>query len=591
MRIYRVLLVVVSLGIAAPSAMGKEAFSLLGSEGMGRFQVIDDRHIGQAKLFHLGDGKPNRWLISIQADRIDPWDVQLSTIVDRPVKANDVLLIRFRAKGSGQRESGEARAELALEQPEPFKRSFSFPFSAGPHWQTFSLPLRNAEELRTGSAFLRLRLGYAMQTIEIADLEVLNYGPLHDLDHLPRILPSYAGIEPDAPWRRAAQERIERYRKGTLKAVVVRSDGTPVPGARVDIRMTRQQFGFGTAATAARLGNDDLDRADNQQYRRTIERFFNMVTFENDLKWHRWENRDRRNVFRAFDWLEQRGIEVRGCCLICAAWHCLPKHLRISEADPLELRQRIESHLRDIVTATHHRIAHWDVVNEPYADHILMDILGRDVMVEWYKQVRRYDPSPVLYLNDYAGFMVGGEDSSHKQSFEETVRYLKTQGAPIGGLGIQAHFGWDLTPPERLISELDRWAKLDLKIAITEFDVDITDEVLQGQYVRDFLTAVFSHPACDSISIWGFWEKQHWQPNAALFRSDWSIKPAGQAWIDLVGKEWRTILNLTTNEFGLAEGRGFVGDYIVTATAGSSSVTQTVSLPRDGVQVLLQLAE
>ena len=40
--------------------------------------------------------------------------------------------------------------------------------------------------------------------------------------------------------------------------------------------------------------------------------------------------------------------------------------------------------------------------------------------------------------------------------------------------------------------------------------------------------------------MWGFWDGAHWKNNAPLYRRDWSLKPAGAAYRDLVLKTWRT---------------------------------------------------
>jgi GH35 family endo-1,4-beta-xylanase len=65
----------------------------------------------------------------------------------------------------------------------------------------------------------------------------------------------------------------------------VDAQGRPVPDAKVAVRMLRHEFAFGTAIMANLItsqGNPDLDR-----YRETIEKYFNKVVFENDLKWPR----------------------------------------------------------------------------------------------------------------------------------------------------------------------------------------------------------------------------------------------------------------------------------------------------------------
>ena len=105
---------------------------------------------------------------------------------------------------------------------------------------------------------------------------------------------------------------------------------------------------------------------------------------------------------------------------------------------------------------------------------------------------------------------------------------------------MQAHFRDELISPAELLVIYDRFAALGIPIRITELDIDTADEQLQADYFRDFLTASFSDPEINGILLWGFWEGQHWRPDAALFRNDWSIKPNGQVWKDLVLKWWRT---------------------------------------------------
>lgn len=72
-----------------------------------------------------------------------------------------------------------------------------------------------------------------------------------------------------------------------------------------------------------------------------------------------------------------------------------------------------------------------------------------------------------------------------------------------------------------------------LPISQTELSVNVTDEAVQADYLRDFMTVFFSHPATESIVHWGFWKGQHWIPNASLFREDWTPKQAPRTYRDL----------------------------------------------------------
>jgi len=88
-----------------------------------------------------------------------------------------------------------------------------------------------------------------------------------------------------------------------------------------------------------------------------------------------------------------------------------------------------------------------------------------------------------------------------------------------------------------------------------------------------------------ALLTWGFWENSHWRPNGAYYRSDWSVKPAGQVWMDLVTRTWWTDETVTAGADGTARTRGFLGDYIITVTQGDKTVSLPVSLPHAGARL------
>jgi len=398
---------------------------------------------------------------------------------------------------------------------------------------------------------------------------------------------SYDGRAPGAAWRDAARRRIEKHRKANLAVTVTGADGKPVRSAQVAVAMQRHAFGFGSAVAA-----DCIERGgdDGKQYREVIRTWFSKVVFENDLKWPHWENpAGRARTLKALDWLSEHGIVVRGHCLVWPSWKRMPRDLGRLKNDKPALRRRIVDHIRTEVTTLKGRIADWDVINEPFWNHDVMDVLGNEVMVEWYKAAQAADPATVLYLNDQNILAGGGTDRKHQDHYEQTVRYLQEAGAPLGGLGMQCHFGGNLTPPERLVEVLDRFAGFDLPIQVTEFDINTKDRRLQADYMRDFLTAVFSHPRVEGILMWGFWAGRHWKPEAALFDRGWTLRPHGEAWRDLVLKEWWTREDGSTDAHGRFQACGFLGAYEVTVSAGGKTRTVKVTLGKGGAAVSVQL--
>jgi len=513
-----------------------------------------------------------------------PWSFQLAEKIPTTIHKGDVLWITVWMRATeATRESGEGFTELSVEKnSEPYTKLGLFDFSAGKKWQHFAWSFRTDHDYAPGETQLCFRGGYAPQVIQIGGFQMLNFGNTVKPGDLPRSKITYPGMEADASWRKVAAERIEKYRKADVKVVVKDSAGQPLVGATVRIDQTRHAFGFGSCVVAKLIEGTGPD---NDHYRDVIKNSYSKVVMENDLKWGSWENgaqEQHKTTLAAMKWLQDQGIEIRGHNLVWPSWHYAPTSLAAFKGDPGALEQHIEDHIKDEVEATKGQIADWDVVNEPYNNHDITDLLPPDAMASWFKLVHQIDPKPVLLLNDYAGLTDRGDDTPHKDAFEKTLRMLKEQGAPIGGLGIQAHLGDELTGPEEILKELDRWAALGLDIEITEFDLDFDDEPVQAQYTRDFMTAVFSHPSVDALLMWGFWENAHWKPEAALYRKDWSIKPNGEVWNDLVLKQWHTDVTAKTDASGTVSTRGFMGQYQITVTYGGTTKTWPLTISKEG---------
>ena len=136
----------------------------------------------------------------------------------------------------------------------------------------------------------------------------------------------------------------------------------------------------------------------------------------------------------------------------------------------------------------------------------------------------------------------------------------------------------------------DEFAQLGLPLQLTELDVDTGfDEQLQADYLRDVLIISFSHPAMEAVNLWGFWQGRHWRPNAALWRENWKIKPAGQVWLGLVHRQWRTMANGTSDQEGHFETKGFLGGYDITVVHNEKSKTQEYMLTKNSSGITITI--
>ncbi|HVZ81015.1 MAG TPA: endo-1,4-beta-xylanase [bacterium] len=517
----------------------------------------------------------------------DPWGVQVDAPVDFPVHQGDVVLAQFWMKSDASHvESGEAQSEFVFERlGDPWTKSVSFNLSVGPQWRLFNIPFTVVEDLEKGKSHICFRMGYRPQSFELAGFKLLNYGKKVALSALPQTQLVYGGMEADAPWRKAAQERIERIRKGDLRVVVKDAKGRPVPGAQVRVEMERNDFGFGTAVVAQKLA---LATPENDRYQKEVERLFNRVVFENDLKWGPWEDGAsnsgywRRDYVKgAMAWLSKRDFDVRGHNMVWGTWRYLPPEVKALSSDKKALEAKIEERIADVGGAMKGQLVEWDVVNEPVPEHELTDILGRSAMVTWYQAARRADPKAVLFVNDYPG----PDTIGHLESYDQTIAFLLQEGAPLGGVGLQGHVGSSPWSIPALLSTLDKLGAHGLPVEITEYDTDIADEELDARFLGDFLTAVFSHPSVNAFLMWGFWDGAHWHHKAPLFKEDWTEKPAGKVYEDLVLHRWWTREAGKTDGQGDYQVRGFLGDYKIVVLDGRTEVTQRVHLVKQGARV------
>lgn len=567
----------------APEAEGITILKAHDSVTLGRARLAGSRsEVGSLEVVSVR-GVPGVDKALRMTTRNDPgieWGIQAVLPIDKPVEAGDVLLAKFRIRCVDSM-TGEGFTGFVFEQAgPPHTKSAELRVGAPADWIECFIPFRAAMDYAPGQAQVCFRGGFDRQTIEITSIELINYGKGVELEQLPRTRVTYAGRSPDAPWRKAALERIERIRKADLQVKVVDAAGQPVPDATVHVRLTRHSFGFGSCVTVNQItGHSD----DDARAREIIEKYFNRVVFENDMKWPAMWDGPTPQLDQAVNWLLDRGIKVRGHNLHWPSWQWSPRQLRDFENDPAELRRRCEARVTDTVSHFRGRIVAWDVVNEPYNNVDLLNILGRDVMVDWFKLAKAADPNAEMYLNDF-GIFDGSKASEHRRHFYDTIRYLIDSGAPLEGIGIQSHFGAVMPSPMQLLDVLDQFSSFGLPIESTELSINNDDRELQADYMRDYMIALFSHPQVKTIMLWGFWEGRHWRPNAALWTRDWQLLPHGQVWLDLVTRQWQTDETISTGADGSASVRGFLGEYVITVTRGNSTATMKLKLDAAGAQ-------
>ncbi len=521
----------------------------------------------------------------VSAAGANQWDAGYGINNVQAMNAGDAALLVIWVRSEG---GGNGQVSVFVENSANFDKEVYLTFNPPSQWTQYFVPFDANTTYAPGGLTVGLHLAWQNQTVEIGGVAVLNYGNSLTVDDLPSQTNNehYGGWEPDAPWRPEAAARIEQIRKADLTVRVENADGTPFTGAAVSVEMLQHDFAFGSAVVASRFAGNN---GQNAIYESKILNFdgqghgFNWVVFENSLKWPGWEDNwitTKAQKVNAVKWLRDRDIKIRGHCLLWPGWSNMPADMEANQNNLPYLKNRVLEHIEAITTypGIEGNIAEWDVLNEITTNRSLEMALqgtpgyptGREFYVEVFNKLQEVSPGMTTYLNDYVTISQANTGGGNYDLKKQFAQELINAGVKLDGIGFQGHIGAFPTSINDVKLILDDFHNtFGTTAKITEYDTNegMSDE-LAATYLHDFLTMIFSHPSMDGFITWGFWDGAHWHQNAPFFYQDWTMKPAGQTFIDLVFNEWWTNGSGQTNASGEYKIRGFKGKYKVTIDCG-----------------------
>jgi len=248
-------------------------------------------------------------------------------------------------------------------------------------------------------------------------------------------------------------------------------------------------------ADSFRIGvalNANEIRGTNPQASRLIGAHFNALTAENDMKWERIQPEEGEFDFAISDALVERaqsqGAFIVGHTLL---WHSQTPDwvFQDSAGQPASralLLNRLQHHIETIVGRYKGRIHGWDVVNEAlnedgtWRDSPWYQIIGDDYIAKAFEYAHAADPAAALYYNDYNLSKAPKRDSAIK-----LIKRLQAKGIPVGGIGIQGHYGIGYPPLEELEASIVAFGKLGIPVMFTELDISVLPFPSQGQMGAD----------------------------------------------------------------------------------------------------------
>jgi endo-1,4-beta-xylanase len=103
---------------------------------------------------------------------------------------------------------------------------------------------------------------------------------------------------------------------------------------------------------------------------------------------------------------------------------------------------------------------------------------GDDMVKHAFRFASQYAPGTELYYNDFNAWR-----PSKRDGIARMVRMLQKEGIRIDGIGIQGHWGLNFPKNAYIEAAIDTFAKLGVKVMITELDVDVLPITREGQLI------------------------------------------------------------------------------------------------------------
>jgi GH35 family endo-1,4-beta-xylanase len=304
--------------------------------------------------------------------------------------------------------------------------------------------------------------------------------------------------------------------------------------------------GFTYVAENGYFAPDVSTSASNDDWRKaTMFKYFNAGVNENSFKWSGIQPQQSTLNYTSFDnavrWTQKVGWNYRAHTLV---WGGNDHHSTPDWVRNLPSTQAIyDAHeTRIIREVTRYRgiIKEYDVVNEPLTGHAdwLRKTHGDSILWKSFKWARSADPDAELYVNDYNVEYNWGQ----AREYRDLIRRMLENGAPVTGVGMQAHF-WDCCRPNvnELVNNINIIAEAGLPIKLTEYDYG--GNLTQAQQAADYimvLTIAFSHPSIVGMYHWSLRDGWAWRTNAGLFDSTGKPKLAADTLLYFTKTKWAT---------------------------------------------------
>ena len=314
----------------------------------------------------------------------------------------------------------------------------------------------------------------------------------------------------------------------------------------------RDYFVMGVSVNPGNLQGDEAE---------LIKKHFNSITATNVMKpgpihpeenTYYWDDADK-----VVEFAEANGMKIRGHTL---CWHNQTGAWMFVDNDgkpaSKELAlQRLQDHIKTVVSRYKGRIYAWDVLNEvitddnnadsPYRQTQWLELIGEEYIAKIFQWAHEADPDAVLVYNDY-----NTENPGKRDRIYTMVKGLLDAGIPVHAIGMQRHDEIGNPTEENLRATIDKFSSLGLELQVTELDVSIyadrndtidlgfTPEREQKQidlYRMEFEVFRENRDKITGVTFWNVSDRRSWRDSRGPGKAypllfDENLKPKKAFW-------------------------------------------------------------
>jgi endo-1,4-beta-xylanase len=165
------------------------------------------------------------------------WDIRQRCFTTAAAAQADTVLAVFWMRGISAPDNLGLTTFVLERNDSPYTKSVTFTAAAGAAWKKIEIPFSMAESYPLNGYNFSFWATFPNQEIQVGGLTIQDYGQNYPFSKFNLTSWPYDGRAADAPWRAAAAQRIEKYRKADIVVIARDDNGKAIPNAPVHVQM------------------------------------------------------------------------------------------------------------------------------------------------------------------------------------------------------------------------------------------------------------------------------------------------------------------------------------------------------------------